>query len=148
MPRKLIQAEHISKRYQLGVLGGHTLQEDFREWWSGKNKTGALKQDDKKSLWALRDISFDVFEGEVLGLIGNNGAGKSTLLKIISRITLPTSGIISGIGRIASLLEVGTGFHGDLTGRENIYLNGNIMGMKKKEIDQKRRDRAVFPHPA
>ena len=85
----------------------------------------------------IKRINFVVQQGEVLGLIGKNGAGKSTLLKIISRITLPTTGRISGNGRIASLLEVGTGFHGELTGRENIYLNGHIMGMKKKEIDRK-----------
>ena len=106
------------------------------DWWTGK-KIKLVDPESVQHIWALRDINFDVYQGEVLGLIGKNGAGKSTLLKIISRITLPTSGRISGNGRIASLLEVGTGFHGELTGRENIYLNGHIMGMKKKEIDRK-----------
>jgi lipopolysaccharide transport system ATP-binding protein len=138
MTKKLIEAENISKYYRLGVLGSHTIKEDLRDWWAGKlNKQPAQDQESREYIWALRDISFDVYQGEVLGLIGKNGAGKSTLLKIISRITLPTAGRISGNGRIASLLEVGTGFHSELTGRENIYLNGHIMGMKKKEIDRK-----------
>jgi len=138
MAKKLIQAENISKYYRLGVLGSRSLKEDLKNWWRGNLKK-SLEPDpeSRQDIWALRDINFDVFQGEVLGLIGKNGAGKSTLLKIISRITLPTTGRISGNGRIASLLEVGTGFHGELTGRENIYLNGNIMGMKKKEIDRK-----------
>src|SRR5450432_3345047 len=138
MAKKLIEAENISKYYRLGVLGSRSLQEDLVNWWSGKlNKPVTADPESRQHIWALRDISFDVFQGEVLGLIGKNGAGKSTLLKIISRITLPTTGRISGNGRIASLLEVGTGFHSELTGRENIYLNGHIMGMKKKEIDRK-----------
>jgi lipopolysaccharide transport system ATP-binding protein len=138
MAKKLIEAENISKYYRLGVLGSRSLKEDLKEWWSGKLRKAALSNpESNREIWALRDISFDVYQGEVLGLIGKNGAGKSTLLKIISRITLPTTGWIRGNGRIASLLEVGTGFHGELTGRENIYLNGQIMGMKKKEIDRK-----------
>jgi lipopolysaccharide transport system ATP-binding protein len=138
MAKKLIEAKNISKYYRLGVLGSRSLQEDLSNWWSGKSKQEELPDpESSRHIWALRDISFDVFQGEVLGLIGKNGAGKSTLLKIISRITLPTSGRIFGNGRIASLLEVGTGFHSELTGRENIYLNGHIMGMKKKEIDRK-----------
>jgi lipopolysaccharide transport system ATP-binding protein len=138
MAKKLIEAENISKYYRLGVLGSRSLQEDLRDWLAGKQKKEESPDpQSRQHIWALRDISFDVFQGEVLGLIGKNGAGKSTLLKIISRITLPTSGRISGNGRIASLLEVGTGFHSELTGRENIYLNGHIMGMKKKEIDRK-----------
>jgi len=138
MAKKLIEAAHISKYYRLGVLGSHTIKEDLKDWWAGKlHKQPAQETESREYIWALRDISFDVYQGEVLGLIGKNGAGKSTLLKIISRITLPTSGRISGNGRIASLLEVGTGFHSELTGRENIYLNGHIMGMKKKEIDRK-----------
>lgn len=138
MAKKLIEAEDISKHYRLGVFGSRSLKEDLKNWWRGNLKK-SLEPDpeSRKDIWALRNINFDVFHGEVLGLIGKNGAGKSTLLKIISRITLPTTGRISGNGRIASLLEVGTGFHGELTGRENIYLNGNIMGMKKKEIDRK-----------
>jgi lipopolysaccharide transport system ATP-binding protein len=137
MSKKLIEAENISKYYRLGSLGSHSLLEDLREWWTGKLNTKGTHTESRQHIWALRDINFDVYHGEVLGLIGKNGAGKSTLLKIISRITLPTTGRISGNGRIASLLEVGTGFHSELTGRENIYLNGHIMGMKKKEIDRK-----------
>jgi lipopolysaccharide transport system ATP-binding protein len=139
MANKLIEAENISKYYRLGVLGSRSLKEDLKNWWSGNLKKSLEPTDpeSRRDIWALRDINFEVYQGEVLGLIGKNGAGKSTLLKIISRITLPTTGRISGNGRIASLLEVGTGFHGELTGRENIYLNGNIMGMKKKEIDRK-----------
>jgi lipopolysaccharide transport system ATP-binding protein len=138
MAKKLLEAENISKYYRLGVLGSRSFKEDLRDWWAGKQKKYREPEPESTSdIWALQDINFDVSQGEVLGLIGKNGAGKSTLLKIISRITLPTSGRISGNGRIASLLEVGTGFHGELTGRENIYLNGHIMGMKKKEIEQK-----------
>jgi lipopolysaccharide transport system ATP-binding protein len=138
MAKKLIEAENISKHYRLGILGSRSLKEDLKNWMR-RNLKNSLEPDpeSRKDIWALRDINFDVYQGEVLGLIGKNGAGKSTLLKIISRITLPTTGRISGNGRVASLLEVGTGFHGELTGRENIYLNGNIMGMKKKEIDRK-----------
>ncbi len=138
MANKLIEAENISKYYRLGVLGSRSLKEDLKEWW--RTKTNNDTEPDPESnqfIWALRDISFDVHKGEILGLVGKNGAGKSTLLKIISRITLPTTGRISGNGRIASLLEVGTGFHSELTGRENIYLNGHIMGMRKNEIDRK-----------
>jgi lipopolysaccharide transport system ATP-binding protein len=142
MSNILIKAENISKHYRLGRLGSNSVKEDIRNWW---RKTVHSSQADlpdipgKKTghLWALRDINFEVSQGEVLGVVGKNGAGKSTLLKIISRITLPTTGRIRGKGRTASLLEVGTGFHNELTGRENIYLNGHIMGMKKKEIDRK-----------
>ena len=138
MAKKLLEAENISKYYRLGVLGSRSFKEDLRDWWTGRNtRFKETEAESPEHIWALQNISFDVTQGEVLGLIGKNGAGKSTLLKIISRITLPTTGRISGNGRIASLLEVGTGFHGELTGRENIYLNGHIMGMKKKEIDRK-----------
>ncbi len=102
---------------------------------NGSAGAGAEEDEKKGRIWALKEINFEVERGEVLGFIGKNGAGKSTLLKIISRITRPTTGTIKGRGRIASLLEVGTGFHGELTGRENIYLNGHILGMTKKEID-------------
>jgi len=137
MTKKLIEAENISKYYRLGVLGSRSFKEDLRDWWAGKNrKSRDHEPESSEHIWALQDIHFDVYQGDILGLIGKNGAGKSTLLKIISRITLPTTGRISGNGRIASLLEVGTGFHGELTGRENIYLNGHIMGMKKKEIKE------------
>jgi lipopolysaccharide transport system ATP-binding protein len=126
MSNIMIRAENISKYYRLGTLGSGRLREDLKDWWKGRESG--------EQLAALKNISFEVTQGEVLGFLGKNGAGKSTLLKIISRITLPTTGNIKGKGRIASLLEVGTGFHGELTGRENIFLNGHILGMKKKEI--------------
>jgi lipopolysaccharide transport system ATP-binding protein len=133
----MIRAENISKYYNLGKLGSGRLREDFKNWWDRSvlnKRTNLHETETRNHIWALKDVSFEVAEGEVLGFIGNNGAGKSTLLRIISRITAPSSGIIMGNGRVASLLEVGTGFHGELTGRENIYLNGHILGMKKKEI--------------
>jgi lipopolysaccharide transport system ATP-binding protein len=138
MRNLMIKAENISKFYRLGVMGSRTLQEDLKNWWNRKSITeNANAQNSRSYIWALRDIYFEVGHGEVLGIIGKNGSGKSTLLKIVSRITLPTTGRIRGRGRIASLLEVGTGFHSELTGRENVYLNGHIMGMKKREIDRK-----------
>jgi len=142
MSNILIKAENISKQYRLGVLGSRTLKEDFKNWWTRKSidqhlPPGSPFSNSNDYIWALKNINFEVAHGEVLGFIGRNGAGKSTLLKIISRITLPTTGHILGKGRTASLLEVGTGFHGELTGRENIYLNGHILGMKKKEIEKK-----------
>jgi lipopolysaccharide transport system ATP-binding protein len=138
MDNLMIKAENISKYYRLGVLSSGTLKEDIKNWWSRKlAKQPETVVQYKNHIWALRNIHFEVNQGEVLGLIGKNGSGKSTLLKIISRITLPTGGRVRGRGRIASLLEVGTGFHSELTGRENIYLNGHIMGMKKKEIERK-----------
>lgn len=148
MSDTVIQIENISKLYQLGEISTGTLSRDMHRWWArfrGQEdpfkKVGQVNDRTKKSesdiVWALKDISFDVKKGEVLGIIGNNGAGKSTLLKILSRVTKPTSGRIRVKGRIASLLEVGTGFHQELTGRENIFLNGAIMGMKKAEIRAK-----------
>src|SRR3954470_6021421 len=134
MTNIMIRAENISKYYNLGRLGSGRLREDFKNWWDRSVKNRKQEKEAYNHIWALKDVSFEVSEGEVLGFIGNNGAGKSTLLRIISRITAPSSGIIMGNGRVASLLEVGTGFHGELTGRENIYLNGHILGMKKKEI--------------
>jgi lipopolysaccharide transport system ATP-binding protein len=148
MSDTIIKVENISKLYRLGEVGTGTLSHDFNRWWHkvrGKEdpylKIGQdndrTKKGDSDYAWALQDINFDVKRGEVLGIIGRNGAGKSTLLKILSRVTTPTSGQIKIKGRIASLLEVGTGFNPELTGRDNIYLNGSILGMRKREIDQK-----------
>ncbi|MFV0469715.1 MAG: polysaccharide ABC transporter ATP-binding protein [Dysgonomonas sp.] len=143
-----IKFENISKQYRLGTIGTGTLQHDLNRWWHtmrGKEdpylKIGEVNDRSKKStnnyVWALKDISFDVEQGEVLGIIGKNGAGKSTLLKLLSRVTSPTTGQIMAKGRIASLLEVGTGFHPEMTGRQNVYMNGAIMGMTKQEIKRK-----------
>ena len=145
----ILQFDKISKLYTLGQVGTGTLSRDLTRWW----KTSVMHQEDpylrigetndrsrkgaSYCVWALRDISFDVHQGEVVGIIGRNGAGKSTLQKLLSRITSPTTGEIRAKGRIASLLEVGTGFHNDLTGRENIYMNGSIMGMTRGEITSK-----------
>lgn len=144
-----IQFDHVGKLYQLGLVGTGTLSHDLNRWW----KTRVLHQEDpylkigetndrsKKGssdfVWALKDITFDVEQGDVVGIIGKNGAGKSTLLKLLSRITSPSTGTIRARGRIGSLLEVGTGFHPELTGRENIYMNGSIMGMTRAEITRK-----------
>jgi lipopolysaccharide transport system ATP-binding protein len=129
-----ITVEELSKRYELGALQHETqLRDQLVHFLSAPFRRRAPKE----ILWALRDVSFKVDEGEVVGIIGRNGAGKSTLLKILSKITYPTSGRVRARGRVASLLEVGTGFHEELTGRENIFLNGSILGMKKKEVDTK-----------
>lgn len=131
----VIVVEHLTKRFRLGEQLGQTMLREALVDAIGR-AMGAAKSDEK-TLWALRDVSFRIGEGELVGIIGRNGAGKSTLLKLLCRIMYPTSGTIRARGRIASLLEVGTGFHDELTGRENVYLNGSIMGMKRAEIDRK-----------
>lgn len=144
----ILKAENISKQYRLGLVGTGTMNDDLKRWWfniRGKEdpfmQVGAVNDRSAKAqqdyVWALKDINFEVNTGEVLGIIGKNGAGKTTLLKILSRVTSPTTGSIKTRGRIASLLEVGTGFHGELTGRENIFMNGAVLGMTKSEITRK-----------
>jgi len=140
-----IAVEHLSKMYRLGVINNGTLWKDLQTWAAIKtgradphSKIGEDKYaGDQDHFWALKDLNFEIKRGDRVGIIGKNGAGKSTLLKLLSRITAPTEGSIKVKGKIASLLEVGTGFHGELTGRENIYLNGAILGMKKRQIDRK-----------
>ncbi len=129
-----ITVENLSKRYTLGALQQET---QLRDMLVNALRAPFRRRPPKEILWALKDVSFKVEEGEVVGIIGRNGAGKSTLLKILSKITYPTSGRVRTRGRVASLLEVGTGFHEELTGRENIFLNGSILGMKKREVDKK-----------
>jgi lipopolysaccharide transport system ATP-binding protein len=130
-----IEIQHLSKQYRIGAIQQNTmLRERFVEFF--KHPFG-LRRGKAESIWALQDVSFHVNEGEVVGIIGRNGAGKSTLLKILSKITYPTSGNVKVNGRVAALLEVGTGFHDELTGRENIYLNGSILGMRKREVEER-----------
>jgi len=144
MSGTIIKVEHVSKEYRLGAIGGTTLRDDLQRLGArirGKedptSMIGSSSRGFNERFLALEDISFEVKQGEALGIIGHNGAGKSTLLKLLSRVTAPTKGIISYNGRVASMLEVGTGFHPELTGRENVYMNGAILGMKKAEIDRK-----------
>ncbi|MBD3308671.1 ATP-binding cassette domain-containing protein [candidate division KSB3 bacterium] len=153
MSNVVIQVEHLSKSYQYGTISHGTLYRDLQSWWArirGKDDPNLKIDDTHRSgksgerFWALHDLSFEVQQGEIVGIIGRNGAGKSTLLKIVSQITTPTKGCIKLRGRVGSLLEVGTGFHAELTGRENIYLNGAILGMNKAEVTQKFDDIVAF----
>jgi len=146
LSKPVISVEHLTKRYELGVIGTGSLTRDLERWWARArgqpDPYSRIGQKDAfhlagQSILALDDVSFCVTQGEALGIIGRNGAGKSTLLKILSRVTAPSSGVVKVKGRIGSLLEVGTGFHPELTGRENIYLNGAILGMKKAEVARK-----------
>jgi lipopolysaccharide transport system ATP-binding protein len=146
MSDTVIKVENLSKKYRLGTIGTGTLSHDLNRWWAsvrgkedpfskvGEQQKVSFKNED---FWALRDLNFNIKQGKAFGIIGKNGAGKSTLLKLLSRVTTPTTGQIKVKGRIASLLEVGTGFHPELTGRENIFLNGAILGMTKREIKSK-----------
>lgn len=148
MNNTVIEFNNVGKQYILGTIGTGTLSQDLNRWWAnirgkedpylkiGENNDRTQKGD-SRFVWALRDINFKVEQGDVVGIVGKNGAGKSTLLKILSRVTSPTTGNINIKGRIASLLEVGTGFHPEMTGRENIFMNGSIMGMTKAEIRSK-----------
>ncbi|MCD4844214.1 MAG: ABC transporter ATP-binding protein, partial [Methanosarcinales archaeon] len=148
MSEVVIRVENLYKEYRLGTISHGTLYRDLQSWWAnlrGKEDPNSLLSssysekaaDNNKHFYALEDISFDVKQGEIVGIIGRNGAGKSTLLKVLSKVTAPTKGSVKIKGRVASLLEVGTGFHSELTGRENIYLNGTILGMNRKEIGAK-----------
>ena len=145
MAETVIKIENLYKEYRLGVIGHGTLYRDLQSWWAlarGKEDPNSLighenRIEKNEKILALNNINLEIKKGEIWGIIGANGAGKSTLLKILSRVTTPTSGLIKIKGRIASLLEVGTGFHTELTGRENIYLNGAINGMDRNEVTKK-----------
>ena len=136
-----IQISDVKKQYRLGQIGGATLQADLQSWWArvrGKEdpntKIGQEQRLVGQTFMALNGINLNIYQGEALGIIGKNGAGKSTLLKLLSRVTAPSAGTIDIYGRIASMLEVGTGFNGEMTGRENVYMNGAILGMTKAEM--------------
>lgn len=146
-----IKVENLSKYYRLGVINNGTLFRDIQSWWARKRgkddphaKIGSKYDPNVEGFWALKDLNFEIKKGDRVGIIGHNGAGKSTLLKLLSQITSPTEGNIKINGKIASLLEVGTGFHPEMTGRENIYMNGAILGMKHDEIDKKVNDIIEF----
>ena len=148
----VIQTEGLGKKYQLGSFGYGSLRHDLQAWWAkarGREDPNARigekgRLDLHGDFWALKDLSFEVAQGERVGILGRNGAGKSTLLKILSQITRPTEGAVRMRGKVSSLLEVGTGFHPELTGRENVFLNGAIMGMKRREIQTKFDEIAEF----
>ena len=144
MEEMMIDIRDVKKEYRLGTIGGGTLKGDLQSWWArrrGKEDPNLLIGQEERlvgqKFMALNGVSLKVRKGEALGIIGGNGAGKSTLLKLLSRVTAPTEGLITLNGRIASMLEVGTGFHGELTGRENVYMNGAILGMTKAEIESR-----------
>ena len=143
----VIKIENVSKQYRLGTIGGGTLKGDLQSWWARVRhkddpnlKIGQTAYAKNETFMALENINLEIKRGEAIGLIGGNGAGKSTTLKLLSRVTAPTEGSIYIKGKISSMLEVGTGFHGELTGRENIYLNGAILGMSRNEVDKKIKD--------
>lgn len=142
--QKAISLTGIKKQYRLGSIGGGTLQADLQSWWAkvrGKEDpnrmVGEHSRLEGQNFMALNGIDLTIYQGEAVGIIGSNGAGKSTLLKLLSRVTAPSEGDIYIWGRVSSMLEIGTGFHGELTGRENVYMNGAILGMKRSEIDAK-----------
>lgn len=146
-----IRIENVYKQYRLGQIGGGTLRGDLSSWWAKKRgledpnaKIGTMQRVSSETFMALNGVDLTIYPGEAVGIIGRNGAGKSTLLKLLSRVTAPTEGTIDIFGRISSMLEVGTGFHGEMTGRENVYLNGAILGMTKAEIDAKMEDIIEF----
>ncbi len=144
MAETAIKIENLKKKYRLGAIGGQTLNAELQSWWARKRgkedpnlKLGETYDNAGETFFALNGIDLEIKQGEAVGIIGRNGAGKSTLLKILSRVTAPTEGDVWINGRISSMLEVGTGFHAEMTGRENIYMNGAILGMTKKEVDEK-----------
>ncbi|WP_022772780.1 ABC transporter ATP-binding protein [Butyrivibrio sp. AE2015] len=147
MSEVVIKIENLKKKYRLGTIGGTTLSAELQSWWAGirgkedpNMKIGLDKSKYGDEFYALEGIDLEIHKGEAVGIIGHNGAGKSTLLKILSQVTAPTEGLIKIKGRVSSMLEVGTGFHKELTGRENIYMNGAVLGMTKKEVDSKIED--------
>lgn len=145
MKKTMIEINGVSKKYRLGEINSTTLQHEIQSWWAKKRKKTDPNSvignpESIEEIYAVNDMSLKITEGETVGIIGRNGAGKSTLLKLLSRVTAPTSGTIDLYGRITSMLEVGTGFNGELTGRENIYINGAILGMTKAEVDRKIND--------